>query len=898
MEFRLLGPLEATDGRDAIPLGPRKQRAVLARLLLDVNRTVSVGTLVDDLWGEAVPGSAAKMVQIHVSQLRKVLPEGILRTQSPGYLLAVEPETLDVTRFTRLRGAGRQALADGDAAAARERLGEALAVWRGPALAEFDEPFAVVERAHLEELRLACLEDRIAADVALGRHADLVGELEALSGRHPLREALHRHLMLALYRVQRQAEALAAYDRFRRRLQEELGIEPSPALRELQFRILNQDPELEPAAAAPAPRRDERRAEPFVGRDGELARLDEALTAAEGGRGGAVLISGPAGIGKTRLAGAFAERAQERGATVLTGRCMDLVGAGVPYLPFVEALRPIHGSPAVAELGPRLRELPRLLPEFPGAPEGDAGVSRLRLFEEARAVLARLAAEAPVVLVLEDLHWADESTLDLVAFLAHGATAERLLLVATQRSETPHPALTNVRWAAPMALEPLAREDLEQLLEATAARPLSRVLTAAIVIRSQGNPFFAKELLAAAQEGRRELPPALRDAVLADIARLSPDARAAVEVVAAASRDVPYRLLAAVAGPAEPELAAALREAVDHGVLVADQAAGAFRFRHALFAEAVYATLLPGELERVHARLARALTAEPGLAASRSAAAEAAHHWAAAGRHSDALAASLQAAREAEAVSGLTEALWHVERVLDLWDRVPAAEQPADVALPTIIAWAAELAGVSAQRAGDVDARLLLGALRPGETVTEAAVARRLGVSRAHAGRALAALERDGLVERADGAGFRPARLGMTEARRLYPAAVVLESIAVRRSAPFDAEALAALRAANDRLRAAREDPPAAVAADDEFHRLLTARCRSEHLVAALAPIKRALLRYEGVYMRDPERIERSAEQHDAIVAALGRGDLAEAAQRVRENLARGLPELSEVLEG
>ncbi len=920
MEFRVLGPLEATDGRTPLPLGGGKSRALLARLVLDANRTVAVERLVDDLWGDAVPGSAVKMVQIYVSQLRKVLPAAILLTRAPGYLVEVEPEAVDVTRFTRLRGDGRAALAAGDPARATAVLRDALALWRGPALAEFSEPFARIEGAHLEELRLACIEDRIEADLAVGRHADVAGELEALVARHPLREALHRLLMLALYRAGRQAEALAGYERFRRTLDDQLGIEPSATLKALQYKILNQDRSLEPGAGAPqdgdrrAPAPAQRRPAAqtgFVGRAAELRRLDQALDAARAAQGSAVLIAGRAGIGKTRLTAELAERASARGATVLRGRCIQLVGQGLPYLPLVDALRPLRGTAALERLPVELHELPRLVPEIAGRalPAAEAPLrsdSRLRLFEEVLAVLEHLSGPEPLVLVLEDLHWADESTLDLVAFLVHTIRDRRLLMLATYRSDEVRPGdhlhglttgLVGAGAAISLRLDPLGQDDVEALLAASSDDALPPELVAAIALRSGGNPFFARELLAAAARGETALPPALRDVVLAGVACLDADARAVLRVAAAAGRDVPYGLLAAVMPLGELELAEALREAVDHDVLVPEQAAGTFRFRHELFAEAVYGTLLPGEREVLHERLARALAAEPGLTPSGATAAELAQHWVAAARPVEALEASLQAARDAEAVSGLTEALRHVERVLELWDDVPAAEALAGLALPSVLAWAAELAGLSVQREDELDAGRLVGVLAPGESLEVGTVAERLGVSAHAAAATLASLERDGLVERVADGVFRSAPLAVAEARRLYPSCVVLESLAVRQSPPFDGAALDALRSANDRLRAAHDDPAAAVTADDDFHRALTAGCGNVHLVAALRPVKRALLRYERVYMRDPARIERSAGQHDAIIRALERGDHGEAAQRVRENLAGGLPDLREALE-
>ena len=260
MEFRLLGPMEALDRGTPLALGGLKQRALLARLLVTANRTVSVDRLVDDLWGDAVPGTAVKMVQIYVSQLRKVLPAEVLVTRPPGYLVQVDPEAIDVGRFDRLRRTGRAALEAGEPATAASRLRDALGLWRGEALAEFGEPFARVERNHLHELRLVCLEGRIEAELMQGRHAELVGELEAEVARLPLRERLHRQWMLALYRSGRHADALAVYDDFRRRLDDELGLEPSVQLRELQGQILNQDPSLElrtkPSVGDVAGRRD------------------------------------------------------------------------------------------------------------------------------------------------------------------------------------------------------------------------------------------------------------------------------------------------------------------------------------------------------------------------------------------------------------------------------------------------------------------------------------------------------------------------------------------------------------------------------------------------------------------------------------------------------------------
>jgi peptide/nickel transport system substrate-binding protein len=263
--FRLLGPVEVSDGDHPVRLGEGRQRAVLVLLLLHRNEALSSDRLIDTLWGEAPPPTAAKVLQNHVGQLRRALDdrEGQrLQTRGHGYALRIEAGELDLDRFEQLVDEGGQALARERPAEAASRLREALTLWRGPPLADVAyEPFAQPEIARLEERHTAALEQRIDADLALGRHADLVGELEALVEQHPLREGPRGQLMVALYRCGRQAEALDAYQQARRVLLDELGVEPGPALRDLQAAILRQDPELAPVPGAwarrarPRPRR-------------------------------------------------------------------------------------------------------------------------------------------------------------------------------------------------------------------------------------------------------------------------------------------------------------------------------------------------------------------------------------------------------------------------------------------------------------------------------------------------------------------------------------------------------------------------------------------------------------------------------------------------------------------
>ena len=451
VRFRILGQLEVEGPAGAIRLGGAKQRALLALLLLHANEVVPTGTLIELLWTEAPPADAAKALQVQVSRLRRALEADVLQTLPGGYLLEVDPGQFDLRRFEELAGAGRELLAQGDAAAARGTLNEALELWRGTPLTEFAaNPLARREAARLEELRLTALEDRIDADLVLGAHGQLVGELEALVARHPLRERFRVQLMLALYRAGRQADALAAYRDARRALVDELGIEPGRQLQELEQSILRHDIALDlPVSSGTRPGR--RAAGIFVGRERELAELAPALEDAVAGRGRLFLVSGDSGVGKTRLADELASRAKDAGARVLWGRSSKRAGAP-PYWPWTQALQSL-GEDA-PELDPAL---------------GDA--ERFGLFVELASRLRESSSRQPVLLVFDDLQHADDLSLLLLEFVAGELAVMHVAIVATYVESPDMPdalaALADHSAHHRLRLQPLGIEDVSRFLELT-----------------------------------------------------------------------------------------------------------------------------------------------------------------------------------------------------------------------------------------------------------------------------------------------------------------------------------------------------------------------------------------------------------------------------------------------
>jgi DNA-binding CsgD family transcriptional regulator len=481
----------------------------------------------------------------------------------------------------------------------------------------------------------------------------------------------------------------------------------------------------------------------FVGRENELARLNAVLHAATEGRPGAVLIGGEAGVGKTRLVSRFADRAHGAGMRVLAGGCIDVSGGGLPYGPIVEAFRGLEhdlGPPAVRELlGADHVELGRFLPvggEEAPSPGTGGRLGRGRLFELFLRLLDRLGQAAPVVLVVEDLHWADRSTLDLLAFLVRNIVDERLVLVATYRGdEQPSAALRDFRAevgrvAARIELSRFGRDDMVALLTgALGAAPPVEVVDR-ILASSDGNPFFAEELLAAGLDRKVMLTPRLRDVLMARVEALSDDGQETLRAAAVIGRRVDHLLLASVSELGRRRLLRALREAVSQQILIADPE-GLYVFRHALAREAVYGDLIAGERLGLHAAVARALATDPSWAAKgASAAAELAHHWYEARELPRALAATVASARSATSVYAFAEADRQYARALGLWEPVAPKDRPAGLDLAELLQEAAEAArwAGDAERAASLIRRALTLVEGTGDPGTAGLLHERLGL--------------------------------------------------------------------------------------------------------------------------------------------------------------------------
>jgi len=423
----------------------------------------------------------------------------------------------------------------------------------------------------------------------------------------------------------------------------------------------------------------------LVGRADYLARLDEGLADARLGESTAVLIGGEAGVGKSRLVSEFAARAAGH-ARALTGGCLELGASGLPFAPFTGLLRQLVrelGLQGVAELlsGPGRRELARLLPELgePASHDDEAyqGEARARLFEQMLTLFERLAETGPLVLIIEDAHWADRSTRDLLTYLIGNQQVMRgVLIVVTFRSDELHRGhplrpllaeLGRIGWVQRLELPRLTRSEATAQIAAILTRDPEPAQADNVFRRSEGNPMFVEQLLCF--DG--ELPESLRDLVLANVQRLPDETRELLRVASAGGCRIGHQLLAAVSQAGEDDLLRALRPAVSGNVLLADE--GGYQFRHALICEAMHDDLLPGEHSRLHARYAEAISADAELVPTGRAAIEVAHHWYSAHDVTWALISAWEAAAQAGEALAYAEQLDMLSRVLELWDSVPDA---------------------------------------------------------------------------------------------------------------------------------------------------------------------------------------------------------------------------------
>jgi len=733
-EFRILGPVEAVYRGLSVPLGGLRVRTLLGVLLIHRGEIVPVSRLVEALWPGGPPAGATVTLRTHVSHLRRALADAnvdLLTVRPAGYRLLLDCDRLDAGRFERLAGEGRRALHGGDAGQAAGALAEALALWRGPVLADLGHPpFAAVQTARLDELRLTALEDRIEADLVLGSHRELVAELEQFVEAHPFRERPCGQLMRALYRAGRQADALALYQATHRRLTEELGVAPGPALRELQAAILRHDqrlaagpaathavPRRRPAAASPAspaggsttgttghgetpsaqmlvPLVDFARRGPLVSRRAELDLLRDRWEQVVAGQRRVVLVGGEAGVGKTRLVAELAGLVADD-ALLLVGHCDHRALAA--YQPIAEALRT---SPDAVEAvraadgsldGRVLALLGDSLPGTAAAGVGrrrgtDPGGERFALCDAVTRLLARLAADRPVLLVVEDLERVDHATSLLLHHLARGLPA-RVLLVLTFRDPpgSEHPPLRELLasverrgGADRLMLQVLDEAELAVLVCAITGSEPPASFVRLLWQRTGGNPFYAGEVVrylgvdqrlgGGNEHGvSRGVPASVRDVLRGRLHELPEAARHLLRCAALVGGEVDAALLEAVAGLPEDLLVDAVQQATRSGLLVevARSRSAAYALSHALVREAVYADIPVPRRRRLHLRAARALV---GSGRGADLAVAALHLWAAGplADPGEAAEPSASAAAAAHLRYAWDEAAAHIEAALEL----------------------------------------------------------------------------------------------------------------------------------------------------------------------------------------------------------------------------------------
>ncbi|MEV0624679.1 BTAD domain-containing putative transcriptional regulator [Nonomuraea wenchangensis] len=704
--FRVLGPVEAYEHDDGLDLGGLRQRAVLARLLVARGQVVPVDTLLYDLWDDDAAKGAQSGLQVYISRLRRVLepgrprggPNRLLVTVASGYALRVASDQVDALRFEQLVRAAGEHLEEADPQSARGRLEKALGLWRGTPYSDFaDQQWAEAEVNRLTELRLVARERHSDTGLRLGLHAETVPDLEALTTEHPLREEGWRLLALGLYRCGRQGDALAALRRARNILADELGIDPGPALRKLESDILAQSPELDlalparparpapaagdtwpprPAAAVEPPPLDP---EPFVGRDAELARLTTA--ASRTGRFQVAVVTGVAGAGKTTLLRRLEGQLGGDGWITASGACPDS-SATPPGWAWVEILRALVGMTGAGEYAQLLAPL---LDDAAPDPDEDEVSGGFRLHRAVGGYLAGVAKRAPVLLTVEDLHWADDQTLALLRALPSLLATSRVLLVVTCREseldDAQSDVLASLARLGPVrvGLSGLDPKAVAELVRATCVREIDEDAVESIVERTAGNPFFVRETVrlldsegaadrASATEVLSRVPSGVRDVLRRRISRLPSGAQQILLQAAVIGRDVDLDVLIAVAGDED-----AVIEAVEAALLaglVTEPGPGLLRFDHDLVRDTIYSDASRLRRARLHAAVAAVIEQRTS-----SDVAALAHHYFLADAADKAVRYAGLAAEQAERRFAHREAASLWEQAIAAFDRSRGDEQ-------------------------------------------------------------------------------------------------------------------------------------------------------------------------------------------------------------------------------
>jgi len=626
LRLRVLGSLGAEISGSPINLGTPRQRAVLAMLIAARGRMVPVDRLTEQLWRGQPPLKAAVSLQTYVSNLRRLLepdrpprmPASVLVSAPPGYALRLSGDAVDAWRFEATVSRSRSAPDE----EARSLLLEALGWWRGPAFAESaDEEWAGAEVVRLTELHAEARELLVAADLRTGRAVAAVPAAEVLVRESPLREEGWRLLALAQWACGRQADALCSLRRAAAVLRDELGCDPGPALAELEHSLLAQQFDVLHAAAprprpVPVPRPVDlswARTDVFVGRAEEQHALEDAARAARHG-GGAILVTGEAGAGKSALLDRLRERLRADGWTVLLGRCPEFEGAP-PAWAWVEALGALAaGNPPERpeELAPLLRE-----PEdAPAVAREDVAAARFRMHRAFTGWLRAAASGAPLAVVLDDLHRADGETLALLEAAARIDGAPVLVIAAYRPTEVGEHL---VKTLAALALRSphrtvlggLRRQDVAALVAAVCGTEVDEGTLDALVERTGGNPFYVREsarLLAGegALVAISEVPQGVRDVLRRRLGRLPAGARSILQLAAVVGRETDVGVLLDVADADEDDVLDALDAAISADLLT-EPAPGRVRFGHALVRDTVYTDLVGVRRARLHARVAQTL---------------------------------------------------------------------------------------------------------------------------------------------------------------------------------------------------------------------------------------------------------------------------------------------------